>query len=307
MQADSHQHDSTNHMDFQPDLSLPFSPKQGLRVVLRFATKWGSGNPTGVTTHPTVLAPGSYGSHSIVASGGGLRGLGPLLPDAFAPVFYNINAADAWELHGLASLHQNVTLPTGAPWDSLPQSRDLKVSPLLVENDFVYPPPDLGSALTNHHLGFMNTQPGKATLGFGTMDAPNLMAFNSGMPLAPFAMPDTVANPLPSFDNDTIHTTPSLSFNTLPVGSTGSPATPGSPSSTLQGRLIRCNFPLCNKSFKRAADRKRHEDSVHLNVPGIYLCHIPGCPKSHGKGYKRADKVTEHLWRKHANLGYTKA
>lgn len=71
--------------------------------------------------------------------------------------------------------------------------------------------------------------------------------------------------------------------------------------------LIPCTYPTCNKTFKRASDRTRHEDSVHLNNPGIHLCPVPGCVKSHGKGYSRSDKVTEHLWKKHANLGYTKA
>ncbi|KAK0107396.1 hypothetical protein ONS96_003215 [Cadophora gregata f. sp. sojae] len=70
---------------------------------------------------------------------------------------------------------------------------------------------------------------------------------------------------------------------------------------------IRCNFPNCNRSFGRTSDLTRHTSSVHCNIPARHLCPIPGCIKSQGSGYKRADKVTEHLWKKHANLGYTKA
>lgn len=66
----------------------------------------------------------------------------------------------------------------------------------------------------------------------------------------------------------------------------------------------RCN--LCHRAFKRDADRIRHENSVHSMRAGIYLCPIVGCAKSQGRGLSRADKVTEHLWRKHGNLGYTK-
>ncbi|PMD18657.1 hypothetical protein NA56DRAFT_242173 [Hyaloscypha hepaticicola] len=68
-----------------------------------------------------------------------------------------------------------------------------------------------------------------------------------------------------------------------------------------------CHYPTCRQTFKRDTDRSRHEQSVHFNNPGLHLCPIAGCPKSYGKGYSRPDKVTEHLWRKHANLGFTKA
>ena len=70
---------------------------------------------------------------------------------------------------------------------------------------------------------------------------------------------------------------------------------------------ILCNYPTCVQTFKRDADRSRHEQSVHFKNPGLHLCPIAGCPKSYAKGYSRPDKVTEHLWKKHANLGFTKA
>jgi hypothetical protein len=71
--------------------------------------------------------------------------------------------------------------------------------------------------------------------------------------------------------------------------------------------IIPCSYPTCNKTFKRDADRSRHEYSVHFKNSGLHLCPIVGCPKSYGKGYSRPDKITEHLWKKHANLGFTKA
>ncbi|TVY32582.1 hypothetical protein LSUB1_G007783 [Lachnellula subtilissima] len=63
---------------------------------------------------------------------------------------------------------------------------------------------------------------------------------------------------------------------------------------------------LCTQTFVRASDRIRHENSKHLNIPGAHLCPLPGCFKSHGGGFSRADKLTEHLWKKHAGLGYVK-
>ncbi|KAH6714960.1 hypothetical protein BKA61DRAFT_422559, partial [Leptodontidium sp. MPI-SDFR-AT-0119] len=62
-----------------------------------------------------------------------------------------------------------------------------------------------------------------------------------------------------------------------------------------------CRFPGCNKSFRRSSDRNRHEDTVHSNV-GFHFCPVVGCNKSFGGGgggYKRADKVIEHLRKKH--------
>ncbi|TVY26267.1 hypothetical protein LHYA1_G005827 [Lachnellula hyalina] len=68
--------------------------------------------------------------------------------------------------------------------------------------------------------------------------------------------------------------------------------------------LATCTF--CTKTFVRDSDRTRHENSKHLNIPGAHLCPVLGCIKSHGGGYSRADKLTEHLWKKHSGLGYAK-
>ncbi len=80
-----------------------------------------------------------------------------------------------------------------------------------------------------------------------------------------------------------------------------------------QGQLVDnttfpCTHPSCTKTFRRIGDLKRHLASVHRNPANpLYFCHIQGCNKSFGQGYTRADKLTEHMWRKHADLGYVKA
>ena len=67
-----------------------------------------------------------------------------------------------------------------------------------------------------------------------------------------------------------------------------------------------CTQLGCTKSFKRDSDRIRHQNTVHRARQGLHLCPVPRCHKSYGAGFSRRDKVTEHLWKKHANLGYTK-
>jgi hypothetical protein len=68
-----------------------------------------------------------------------------------------------------------------------------------------------------------------------------------------------------------------------------------------------CTYPNCFRVFRRDADRLRHATTAHnANNVGVHLCPVVGCVKSQGAGYSRADKVKEHLWKKHANLGYVK-
>jgi hypothetical protein len=70
---------------------------------------------------------------------------------------------------------------------------------------------------------------------------------------------------------------------------------------------IPCTQLGCPLTFKRLYERSRHEATAHGINQGVHLCPMPGCPKSQGAGYSRVDKVKEHLWKKHANLGYTKS
>jgi hypothetical protein len=78
---------------------------------------------------------------------------------------------------------------------------------------------------------------------------------------------------------------------------------------TARASTLACGHGNCNQAFRRKSDLARHRKTVH-GVNHIKLfCHIPGCPKGrgHGEGYSRDDKLTEHLWKKHGNLGYTKS
>ena len=63
-------------------------------------------------------------------------------------------------------------------------------------------------------------------------------------------------------------------------------------------------YHLCQASFKRDGDRIRQEASVHIGTR--FFCHVQGCPKSYGNGYKRMDRLTKHLWKDHADLGFRK-
>ena len=90
------------------------------------------------------------------------------------------------------------------------------------------------------------------------------------------------------------------------------PVVAATPAQTMQPALpitqqsLQCMQPNCDAVFTRDADRIRHERARHGANHGLHLCPIPGCPKAQGRGYSRADKVTEHLWKKHGNLGFVK-
>lgn len=90
----------------------------------------------------------------------------------------------------------------------------------------------------------------------------------------------------------------------FPSAVEGSSVDIGNPTANF-GVRVECIF-ACGKFFKRDYERVRHEQSVHLYTPGLHLCPIPNCKKSIGKGWKRSDKVTEHLWKAHGDLGYAR-
>lgn len=86
---------------------------------------------------------------------------------------------------------------------------------------------------------------------------------------------------------------------------------PGStaPTSQLQLRVrVMCTHPGCSNTFRGDPERIRHQDAVHgvNQLLQLYLCPVVGCAKSQGRGYTRKDKLTEHMWKKHGNLGFVK-
>lgn len=72
-------------------------------------------------------------------------------------------------------------------------------------------------------------------------------------------------------------------------------------------KRIRCDQPGCSLTFSRHSDRIRHRNTVHQASQAVRLCPVAGCTRSRGIGFSRADKLTEHLWKIHADLGYKKA
>lgn len=79
---------------------------------------------------------------------------------------------------------------------------------------------------------------------------------------------------------------------TVPLGQTRTP----------NGTRFACSFR--NNTYKRDKDRKRHEKEKHL-ANGPHFCQVHGCSNA-THGYARKDKLTEHLWKAHADLGFTK-
>ncbi|KAH8686119.1 hypothetical protein BGZ60DRAFT_396917 [Tricladium varicosporioides] len=146
-----------------------------------------------------------------------------------------------------------------------------------VVNDLTY----LDASTGFNHMSMQHVNPGSAHLN-GAFDVPKLGS-------------NFVCSNHDQLTNATIPTA------LVPVPTRAPAATPTRPM-----HLHRCNFLTCTRRFKRPSDLARHQYTVHFNIQR-HLCPIVDCPKAGGKGYSRADKVTEHLWRKHGGLGYIKA
>jgi hypothetical protein len=162
------------------------------------------------------------------------------------------------------------------------------------------PSPDFSPSPLQWNLGLGDILPGSATdvANYAKVDGfpPFCMEFDDG-----FNVPNFQVNPRML----------GISGPTPPIQGTGPalqlPPTVAATAATAHGR-IPCSILGCSVAFNREGDRIRHEASVHgLNqVFQLYLCPIAGCPKSWGAGYTRKDKLTEHMWKKHGDLGYVK-
>jgi hypothetical protein len=115
---------------------------------------------------------------------------------------------------------------------------------------------------------------------------------------------DSVLGSPPSFDHDAAQAigpyTPQgqgLTNGVMSIVGAGEPS-----------EKILCIYGGCTKTFTRTADLDRHALNVHNRVG--HHCQVPGCINNKGKGYCRADKLKDHMWKKHgrvADLSYTKA
>ena len=63
-----------------------------------------------------------------------------------------------------------------------------------------------------------------------------------------------------------------------------------------EGESIRCD--ICQKEFSRAAELRRHKDSVHNLDPPQYFCEVPGCDRA-SRPFPRKDKLADHTARVH--------
>jgi uncharacterized Zn-finger protein len=64
------------------------------------------------------------------------------------------------------------------------------------------------------------------------------------------------------------------------------------------GESVRCD--ICQKEFNRAAELRRHNDSVHNLNPPQYFCEVPGCDRA-SRPFPRKDKLADHTARVHGH------
>lgn len=88
-----------------------------------------------------------------------------------------------------------------------------------------------------------------------------------------------------------------------------------SPPSTSNSQLLSpsptssptCHHPQCHgKIFGRRTDLIRHNETKHSGSKPRYDCTITGCHNNRNKGYSRPDKLQEHCWKHHSDLGFGK-
>jgi uncharacterized Zn-finger protein len=70
------------------------------------------------------------------------------------------------------------------------------------------------------------------------------------------------------------------------------------------GESVQCD--ICQKTFGRAAELRRHNMSIHnSNTPEFY-CEVPGCPR-YIEAFARKDKLRDHMDKKHGAPTTTEA
>lgn len=67
----------------------------------------------------------------------------------------------------------------------------------------------------------------------------------------------------------------------------------------------RCPQKECPFAVGRKSEVERHYRNAHCGRYS-YTCDVYGCENNKGRGYSRIDKLREHQWKRHANLGFRK-
>jgi hypothetical protein len=133
--------------------------------------------------------------------------------------------------------------------------------------------------------------------GFNILDAESIDFFSG------YASNNSISNGFHAVD---VETQGSAAFEHVPLGMQALPQAPASSTGALIAAIPAFQCHICPQSFCRSSDLTRQHSSIHHAVPGLFLCPVQGCVKSQGAGYRRRDKLTEHLWKKHGNLGFAK-
>jgi hypothetical protein len=132
---------------------------------------------------------------------------------------------------------------------------------------------------------------------FNTLDAESIASFSG------YASNNSISNSLHAVD---VESQDSAALDYIPLGMQALPHAPASSTGALVAAIPAFQCHICPQSFRRSSDLTRHHSSIHHAVPGLFLCPVQGCVKSRGAGCRRRDKLTEHLWKKHGNLGFAK-
>ncbi|TVY14171.1 hypothetical protein LARI1_G008616 [Lachnellula arida] len=274
MQTNNSQDDWANQMDFTPAFSQPAGPKLGFE---------------GAETGASSFGPDTYGLPPYAP--------GTLLPYPPYQVSGHPNDFPSNETAGLDCPSIVGDVP------SLNVSNFGGYGTL---NSPVYggfEVPGMASSVMATSSWDLQTGPNTSSDPFVLDNPMHPNAFNQGMVYPP--MPFLTGQDIYIYNPASVDTNPFLDLDIAPPIAPGTVAQPSSQPSNTQP-VVQCTQPGCPATFRRHYERSRHEATANGVKQGVHLCPVAGCSKSQGAGYSRADKVKEHLWKKHAGLGYTK-
>ena len=220
-------------------------------------------------------------------------------------VTYGVNIAGVWHPLPFLPVHASLDVPNIAPNISpTAWTQNATFPPLFSDNSGVFDPASHVSAVSGHYPVSMHVED-----DFNAYETDFIPMIN-GYDIVDntqhsLIFPINVATNSVGFSNSNIQD----GFGISSAQAVGNPPTQGLPHAVAAGNSSHQRFTCtsCLQTFKRDKDRIRHENNVHRANPTLgHYCPIQGCVKNQAQGYSRADKVTEHLWKVHGNLGYTK-